>query len=129
MKLKGKVAIVTGGARDLGRAISVKLASEGAKVVINYYDNPEDAEETLKIIKEKGGDGIVVQGDMTNAGDVKKLFDAGVAAFGDKIHVLANVVGGLVGRRIINKQDEAWYLLLMHVNMNRWWWCSSYGGS
>jgi len=48
MKLKGKVAIVTGGARDLGRAISVKLASEGAKVVINYFDNPEDAHETLK---------------------------------------------------------------------------------
>jgi len=67
MKLKGKVAIVTGGARDLGRAISVKLASEGAKVVINYFDNPEDAHETLKMVQESGSEGIIVQGDMTKA--------------------------------------------------------------
>ena len=50
MKLQGKVAIVTGGARDLGRAISIKFAQEGAKVVVNYFDNPEDAAETLKLI-------------------------------------------------------------------------------
>lgn len=75
MKLKGKVAVVTGGARDLGRAISIKLASEGAKVVINYFDNPADAEETLKQVQELGSEGIIVQGDMTNAGDVKRLFD------------------------------------------------------
>lgn len=44
MNLKGKVAIVTGGARDLGRAISVRFAQEGAKVVVNYFDNPDDLE-------------------------------------------------------------------------------------
>lgn len=124
MKLKGKVAIVTGGARDLGRAISVKLASEGAKVVINYYDNPEDAEETLKVVKKQGGEGIIVQGDMTKAEDVKKLFDAGVAAFGNKIDVLVNVVGGLVGRKQITEQDEAWYHFLMDVNMKSCWLCT-----
>ena len=43
MKLEGKVAIVTGGARDLGRAISVNLAAEGAKVCLNYFDNEADA--------------------------------------------------------------------------------------
>lgn len=47
MKLTGKVAVVTGGARDLGRAISVKLALEGAKVCLNYFDNPDDAQKTL----------------------------------------------------------------------------------
>src|SRR5690606_20321991 len=124
MKLKGKVAIVTGGARDLGRAISVKLASEGAKVVINYYDNPEDAEETLKVVKKQGGEGIIVQGDMTKAEDVKKLFDAGVAAFGNKIDVLVNVVGGLVGRKQITEQDETWYHFLMDVNMKSCWLCT-----
>jgi len=49
MKLEGKVAIVTGGARDLGRAISVKLAAEGAKVCLNYFDNEADAQETLAL--------------------------------------------------------------------------------
>ena len=54
MKLEGKVAIVTGGARDLGRAISVKLAAEGAKVCLNYFDNEADAQETLALIKNVG---------------------------------------------------------------------------
>ena len=67
MKLQGKVAIVTGGARDLGRAISIKFAQEGAKVVVNYFDNPEDAAETLKLIQAAGSEGIIVQGDMTKA--------------------------------------------------------------
>ena len=74
MKLEGKIAIVTGGARDLGRAISVKLAQEGAKVCLNYFDNVDDAEKTLDIIKDLGGVAIAVQGDMTNADDVKRLF-------------------------------------------------------
>ncbi len=55
MKLTGKVAVVTGGARDLGRAISVKLASEGAKVCLNYFDNPDDAEKTLAMIESTTG--------------------------------------------------------------------------
>ncbi len=61
MRLSGKVAIVTGGARDLGRAISVKLAAEGAKVCLNYFDNPEDAEKTLAMIKADGGEAIAVR--------------------------------------------------------------------
>lgn len=124
MKLKGKIAIVTGGARDLGRAISVKLASEGAKVVINYYDNPEDAEETLKMVENVGSEGVIVQGDMTKALDVKKLFDASIQKFGSKIDVLVNVVGGIVGRKIITEQDENWYNFLMDVNMKSCWLCT-----
>ena len=92
MKLKNKVAIVTGGARDLGRAISVKLAAEGAKVVINYFDNPSDAQETLKMVQEVGSEGIIVQGDMTKAEDVKRFFDTGVSAFGTQVDILVNVV-------------------------------------
>ncbi len=124
MKLKGKVAIVTGGARDLGRAISVKLASEGAKVVINYFDNPDDAKETLRMVNEIGSEAIIVQGDMTKAEDVKRLFAEGTKAFGQEVHVLVNVVGGLVGRKQITEQDEDWYNLLMDVNMKSCWLCT-----
>ncbi|MDR1584693.1 MAG: glucose 1-dehydrogenase [Prevotellaceae bacterium] len=124
MKLKGKVAIVTGGARDLGRAISVKLASEGAKVAINYYDNPEDAEETLKMVENAGSQGIIVQGDMTKAEDVKRFFDAAAAKFGNKIDILVNVVGGIMGRKLITEQDENWYNALMDVNMKSCWLCT-----
>ena len=152
MKLSGKVAVVTGGARDLGRAISVKLAHEGAKVCLNYFDNPEDAEATLQMIKEEGGEAIAVQGDMTKAADVKNLFakageafggkvdilvnvvggivgrkkivEKAVEAFGDTVHVLVNVVGGIVGRKLIVEQDEAWYDFLMDVNMRSVFLCT-----
>lgn len=124
MRLKDKVAVVTGGARDLGRAVSVKLAEEGAKVVINYFDNKADADFTLDIIKSNGGEAIAVQGDMTKASDVKKLFNESVKAFGNNVHILVNVVGGLVGRKTIVEQDEAWYDFLMDVNMRSVFLCT-----
>lgn len=124
MKVQGKVAIVTGGARDLGRAISVKLAAEGAKVCVNYFDNEDDAKETLDIITNAGGEAIIVQGDMTKADDVKRLVGEAVKAFGEKIDILVNVVGGIVGRKKITEQDEKWYDFLMDVNMRSCWLCT-----
>ena len=124
MKVQGKVAIVTGGARDLGRAISVKLAAEGAKVCVNYFDNEGDAKETLEMITNAGGEAIIVQGDMTKADDVKRLVGETVKALGEKIEILVNVVGGIVGRKKITEQDEKWYDFLMDVNMRSCWLCT-----
>lgn len=121
MKLEGKVAVITGGARDIGRAVSVKLASEGAKVVINYYDSEDEAKDTLKMVEAAGSQGIIVYGDMSKAADVKNLFDKGVEAFGNQIDVLVNVVGGIFGRKQITEQDEDWYNLLMDVNFKSCW--------
>lgn len=117
MRLTGKVAIVTGGARDLGRAVAVKLAAEGAKVCVNFFNNEEEAKETLELIHNVGGEAILVYGDMTKAADVKNLVAETVKAFGEKIDILVNVVGGIIGRKKITEQDEAWYDLLMDVNM------------
>ena len=123
-KLENKVAIVTGGARDLGRAVSVKMAEAGAKVVINYFDNEQDAIDTQAIIAQMGGESIIVQGDMTKAADVKRIVEESVKAFGNEIHVLVNVVGGIVGRKKITEQDEDWYNFLMDVNMKSCWLCT-----
>ena len=123
-KLEGKVAIVTGGARDIGRAVSLKLASEGAKVVVNYFDNEEDAKTTQGMIAELGAESIIVQGDMTKEADVKRIVAEAQKAFGQDIHVLINVVGGIVGRKKITEQDEAWYNFLMDVNMKSCWLCT-----
>ncbi len=73
MKLKNKVAIVSGGARDIGRAVSVKLAAEGAKVAVNYFSSKEHADETLRAIEAVGGEAILVAGDMTKQEDVDRL--------------------------------------------------------
>lgn len=124
MKLYNKVAIVTGGARDIGRAVSVKLAIEGAKVVVNYFNNKEEADETLRLINQAGGTAIAVQGDMTKAEDVKRLVDEARKAFGDKIDILVNIAGGIMGRKKITEQDEAWYDALMNVNFKTVWFCT-----
>lgn len=123
-RLENKVAIVTGGARDLGRQVSLTLAREGAKVVVNYFDNPDDADKTLEMIHAEGGEAIKVQGDMTKAEDVKRMVAEGVKVFGERIDVLVNVVGGIVGRKKITEQDEAWYDFLMNVNMRSCWLCT-----
>ncbi|HEX9827158.1 MAG TPA: glucose 1-dehydrogenase [Flavobacteriaceae bacterium] len=115
-RLKGKVAVVTGGARDIGRAVSLKLAKEGAKVVVNYFDNEEDAIETIKLIKALGSEAIAVQGDATNLDDIKNLVSKTTDAFGNKVDILVNVAGGLFARKTIAEIDEIFYNLIMDVN-------------
>ena len=116
MKLQGKVAVVTGGARDIGRAVSVKLASEGAKVVVNYFENESEANETVKLIENSGGEAIAVYADATNLEDISNLVKATTAAFGAKVDVLVNVAGGLFARKTIDAVDVDFYNLLMDVN-------------
>ncbi len=115
--MKGKIAIVTGGARDIGRQVSLKLAQAGAKVCINYFGNESQANETLQLIKDAGGDAIIVQGDMTKAVDVKKVVAECTAAFGNTIHILVNVAGGLMGRKLLPDLDEEFWDAVMDVNL------------
>ncbi len=115
--LKGKVAIVTGGARDIGRAASLKLAAAGAKVCVNYLHNEEQANETIEMIKAGGGEAIAVQADVTKSGDVNKLVESCTAAFGNTIHVLVNVAGGLMGRKQLPDLDEAFWDAVIDVNL------------
>lgn len=117
MKLKSKVAVVTGGSRDIGRSVCVKLAKEGAKVVINYFGNKANAEETLKLVQQAGGEGIIVRADMTKAAEVAQLIDETTSAFGNQIDVLVNVAGGLVERKTITDMDEAFFDSVMDLNL------------
>ena len=117
MRLKGKLAIVTGGSRDIGRAVSVRLAKEGARVAINYLNSASEAEATKKIITEAGGEALLVRGDMTKWKDVQELVTKTTKTFGDQIDILVNVAGGLFGRKPIEEQDEDWYNLVMDVNL------------
>ena len=117
MNLKEKVAIVSGGARDIGRAVSVKLATEGAKVVVNYFSSKEQAAETLAAIKEVGGEAIAVAGDMTKPEDVDRLVTEAKAAYGDSVDILVNVAGGLVARKTLEEMDVDFFENLMKLNL------------
>ena len=121
--LKGKVAVVTGGSRDIGRAISMKLAAEGAKVCINYCHNEAKAQETLEAVKSTGGEAILVKADVSRAEDVKRMFEEAAKAFGGQIDILVNNAGGIVGRKGIEEQDEEWYQKLMDLNFKSCWLC------
>lgn len=122
--LKGKVAIVTGGTRDIGRAVAIRLAEEGVKVCVNYCNNEQNAVETLKILQGMGAEAIIVKADVTKEAEVKHLVGETVKAFGNTIDILVNVAGGIVGRKLITEQDDAWYEYLMGLNMKSVWLCT-----
>jgi 3-oxoacyl-[acyl-carrier protein] reductase len=115
--LQNKVAIVTGGGRDIGAKISEKLAAAGAKVCINYFSDDAKANETLAAIKNAGGDAILVKGDMTKAADVNAVVAACTKAYGNTIDILVNVAGGLMGRKLLPDMDEAFWDTVMNVNV------------
>ena len=115
--LEGKVAIVTGGARDIGRAVSEALAAHGAKVVVNYFRSAADGEATVKAIKDAGGEAIAVAGDMTKQEDVDNLIGEACKAYGGSIDVLVNVVGGLVARKPLAEMDADWFDGVMRLNV------------
>ncbi|MBI2675895.1 MAG: 3-oxoacyl-ACP reductase FabG [Candidatus Aenigmarchaeota archaeon] len=92
MKLKGKVAIVTGGSRGIGKATCLELAKEGAIIVVNYLRSKEKAEETAKEIRKLGAEAMTAQADVSDEDEVKKMVDAAVKAFG-RIDILVNNAG------------------------------------
>ena len=116
MKLREKVALVTGGARDIGHAVSVKLAREGAKVALNFYASEEQAQATVNAIKEAGGEAMAIGGDMTKQEDVDRLVAETVAAFGDRIDILVNVTGGLVARKTLEEADLEFFEFVQKLN-------------
>ena len=115
--LEGKVAIVAGGARDIGRAVSESLAAQGAKVTVNYFNNPSHGEDTVAAIKDAGGEAIAVAGDMSKGDDVRNLVSQTRQAFGDSIDILVNVVGGLVARKTLAEMDADFFEGVMRLNL------------
>jgi 3-oxoacyl-[acyl-carrier protein] reductase len=117
MRFKNKVALITGGARDIGKAIAQRIAAEGGKVVINYFQSSTLAEQTLSAIKSTGGEAVIFKADVRRADEVKKLMEFTVATYGDRLDVLVNNTGGIVGRKKLLEQDEAFYDAVMDLNV------------
>jgi 3-oxoacyl-[acyl-carrier protein] reductase len=105
--LTGKVALVTGGSRGIGRAICMELAREGAKVVVNYAGSAPAAEEVVAAIRELGGEAIAVQGDVASFEDAEKMVAATVETFG-AIDILVNNAGITRDNLLIRMKEEDW---------------------
>ncbi|MEC4812371.1 MAG: glucose 1-dehydrogenase [Scytonema sp. PMC 1069.18] len=92
MKLEDKVALVTGSSQGIGQAIAVRLAEEGANIIIDYRSHPEGAEETKAKVEATGRKGLVVKADLSIISDICKMVNEGIQHFG-KIDILVNNAG------------------------------------
>ena len=115
--LKGKTAIVTGGARDIGRAIVLELAASGASVVVNYHSSEDAARQLVEEVTSRGGRAMASRADVSKGLDAKRLVADAVAAFGDRIDILVNNAGGLVARKKLEEMDEAFWDHVLALNL------------
>lgn len=121
MKLEGKNAVVTGGGRGVGRAISLAFAQEGANVIVNYAGNEKTANEVVGMIQAKGRKAVAVKGNVAVEEDAKKIVDACVENFGS-IHILVNNAGiskpAMLHKLTVDVWDE-----VVDVQMRGPWLC------
>lgn len=116
MKLKDKTVIITGGGRDIGSAVAIKLAAEGANIAINYFSSSKSAEETIAKIHAAGGKAFALQGDLSKQTDVDALVGKTMDTYGD-IHVLVNNAGGLIARKTIAEMPLDHWEAVMSLNL------------
>ncbi len=119
--LTGKVAVVTGAARGIGRAIALRLAQDGAAVVVNYAGSVQQAQETVGLIEQGGGRAVAVQADVSKVGDVKRLFDTCFGAF-DRLDILVNNAGVMFTKPVVEVGEEE-FDRLFAVNVKGAFFC------
>jgi len=119
MRLQGKVAIITGAATGIGRAMAIALAGEGAAVTIDYVGKPDAANEVVSTIEQAGGKALAVEADVSQAGQVQSLVAQTVGAFG-KLDVLINNAGIEEKHPFLEMPFEAWTKIIA-VNLTGPW--------
>jgi enoyl-[acyl-carrier protein] reductase III len=107
MSLRGKLALVTGSGRGIGRAIALKLASQGADVVVNYFRHRESAEQTARDIEALGVKAEVIRANVGDAAKVDEIFDRIGTKFG-RLDILINNAASGVGRPVTDIDVKAW---------------------
>ncbi|HXH22340.1 MAG TPA: 3-oxoacyl-ACP reductase family protein [Dehalococcoidia bacterium] len=110
-RLDGRVAIVTGASRGIGRAVALELANVGAKVVVNYAQAKDMAEGLVEEIKKGGGEAIAIQADVSKFEECKKLVDQSLAAYG-QVDILINNAGINRDRTIQRMSPEEWHAVI-----------------
>jgi 3-oxoacyl-[acyl-carrier protein] reductase len=113
-QLDGKVAIVTGSGRGIGREVALRLVRDGASVVVNDLDD-EPAQETVALVEQLGGRAVACNGNVTAADFGERIVDAAVTRFGG-VHVVVNNAGYTWDNVIQRMTDEQWYAIIdVHV--------------
>lgn len=103
--LKQKVILVTGASKGIGAAVAQHVAGAGASVIVNYAGSQQAAEAVVSTIRQAGGQAVAIQADVSQPGDVKRLFDAAIAEYG-RIDGLVNNAGIMITKLIKDTTDE-----------------------
>ena len=119
--LEGKVAIITGSSRGIGRTVAERLAAAGASVVINYSKTPEKAKEVVAGIIQKGGKAVAICADIVKVSETEKLFKETIAAFG-KVDILINNAGVAINKPMA-QITEAEFDIQFAVNVKGTYFC------
>ena len=106
MRFKEKVVLITGAGVGIGRAAALRFGKEGAKVAINSL-TPAHGLETLRLLKEAGGQGVYIQGDVSKDADAKRMVQETVKTFG-RLDILVNNAGIVIPGRVDNMSEEDW---------------------
>lgn len=107
MKLSGKVAIVTGSSRGIGKAIAQRFSADGAKVVVNYKSSSDLADTVVSEICAAQGEAMAVQADVSDRAQTDRLRDESLAAFG-QIDILVSNAGIVIDKPYIDSTEEDW---------------------
>ncbi len=121
--LDGQVAVVTGASRGIGRACAIELARHGASVVVNYVANEEMAQSCAKEVEAAGARALVVQADVSNAEEAKKLIEAAEQEFG-KVDILVNNAGVNRDRTVARMSSEEWDEVIS-TDLSSMFYCTS----
>jgi 3-oxoacyl-[acyl-carrier protein] reductase len=121
-RLDGKVAIVTGSSRGIGRAIAERFAAEGAKVVVNWVAREKEARDVVDSIEKGGGEALSVRADVASSADVRHLVKAAMDRFG-RIDILVNNAGVMFTRSFLDTTEEDWDKTI-DVNLKGAYLCS-----
>jgi pteridine reductase len=105
--LQDRVALVTGAAKRLGRAVALRLGEEGADVVVHYRSSVADAQSAVAEIEKFGRRGHAIAADLTNVAEIKRLFDEAAKQFG-RLDVLVNSAANFLPSSIVSTTEEIW---------------------
>lgn len=107
MRFEGKVAVVTGASRGIGRAIALALGSEGARVVVNYRSNEAEAQKVVAAIKTAGGEAVAFQADVGLVDQAQALIKTALETY-EGLHILVNNAGITRDGLLITMSEEQW---------------------
>ncbi|RPJ22498.1 MAG: 3-oxoacyl-ACP reductase FabG [Desulfobacteraceae bacterium] len=122
MKLKDKVALVTGSSRGVGKSIALAFAKEGAKVMVNYTSNEKAANEVLETIQKTGGQAKVFKADVAKKAEAQALVQATVDAFGG-LDILVNNAGFTRPAMMLKMTEEQWDAVV-NIHLKGAWLCA-----